>query len=369
MATPVPHPAPHLTTAGEISQLVLGGPGAWLPLASAALHVLINLAIGAGLLVVTLWAAGWAARLAREAAGRLHHGHGPDAVLQGFVSSLVRYGVIVIGLIAVLQQIGVQTTSVLAVLGAASLAIGLALQGGLSNVAAGVMLLLLRPYRIGDRVKIGEVVGRVNGLDLFVTRLHDLDNSVVFIPNSKAFGDVIINYSMPENRRIVMDFHIDYDDDVELALELLRETARAEPRIVRRAGALGQGHRAGRQRRHRHLARLDLAGRLPRHPLRPDQGGQGRVPARGPQLRLPPSGRGRVAAVESARPRSPGQGSPRPQHRRRHRRATRPGAPPQPARIRGRPRRPVRWTTQWVDRNHPVAPTVGDAEGSGNEVR
>jgi small conductance mechanosensitive channel len=232
MATPVPHPAPHLTAAGEISQLVLGGPGAWLPLASAALHVLINLAIGAGLLVVTLWAAGWAARLAREAAGRLHHGHGPDAVLQGFVSSLVRYGVIVIGLIAVLQQIGVQTTSVLAVLGAASLAIGLALQGGLSNVAAGVMLLLLRPYRIGDRVKIGEVVGRVNGLDLFVTRLHDLDNSVVFIPNSKAFGDVIINYSMPENRRIVMDFHIDYDDDVELALELLRETARAEPRVV-----------------------------------------------------------------------------------------------------------------------------------------
>jgi small conductance mechanosensitive channel len=196
------------------------------------LHLLLNLAIGAGLLALTFWAAGWAARLAREATGRLHRGHAPDAVLQGFVSSLARYGVIVIGLIAVLQQIGVQTTSVLAVLGAASLAIGLALQGGLSNVAAGVMLLLLRPYRIGDRVKIGEVVGRVNGLDLFVTRLHDLDNSVVFIPNSKAFGDVIVNYSMPENRRIVMDFHIDYEDDVELALEVLRETARADPRIV-----------------------------------------------------------------------------------------------------------------------------------------
>jgi small conductance mechanosensitive channel len=72
----------------------------------------------------------------------------------------------------------------------------------------------------------------VHGLDLFVTRLHDLDNSVVFIPNSKAFGDVIINYSMPENRRIVMDFHIDYEDDVELALELLRQTARADARIV-----------------------------------------------------------------------------------------------------------------------------------------
>jgi small conductance mechanosensitive channel len=232
MAAPAAHPPAAPTAADQLSQLVLGGPGAWLPLMSSALHLVVNLAIGAGLLVVTLWAAGWAARLAREATGRLHRGQAPDAVLQGFVSSLVRYGVIVIGLIAVLQQIGVQTTSVLAVLGAASLAIGLALQGGLSNVAAGVMLLLLRPYRIGDRVKIGEVIGRVNGLDLFVTRLHDLDNSVVFIPNSKAFGDVIINYSMPENRRIVMDFQIDYEDDVELALELLRETARADDRIV-----------------------------------------------------------------------------------------------------------------------------------------
>src|SRR6201999_3836109 len=116
--------------------------------------------------------------LAREATGRLHRHGPPDAVLQGFMGSLARYVIVIIGLIAVLQQIGVQTTSVLAVLGAASLAIGLALQGGLSNVAAGVMVLLLRPYRLGDRVKIGEVIGRVNGLDLFVTRLHDLDNSV-----------------------------------------------------------------------------------------------------------------------------------------------------------------------------------------------
>jgi small conductance mechanosensitive channel len=159
-------------------------------------------------------------------------GVGRDAVLQGFVGSLTRWTVIVVGMIAVLEQIGVRTTSVLAVLGAASLAIGLALQGGLSNVAAGVMLLILRPYRIGDRVQIAGTVGRVRGLDLFVTRLHDLDNSVVFIPNSKAFSDIIINYSMPESRRIVMEFGIDYADDVELALALLVETAKADERIV-----------------------------------------------------------------------------------------------------------------------------------------
>jgi len=220
------------TQSNPIDGLLFGGTQAWWPLLTAVMHGLLNLTIGAIILVVTLWAAGWASRLARDATARLHGGRGPDAVLQGFVGSLVRYVVVIIGLIAVLEQIGVQTTSVLAVLGAASLAIGLALQGGLSNVAAGVMILLLRPYRIGDRVQIAGTVGRVRGLDLFVTRLHDLDNSVVFIPNSKAFGDVIVNYSMPESRRIVMDFGIDYQDSVDLALAILVDTAEADPRIV-----------------------------------------------------------------------------------------------------------------------------------------
>ncbi len=229
MAAPVSAPAQPLSD--QLHTVLFGGPQAWVLLAGSAVHVALNLTIGVGMLLLTLWLAGWASDLAKTATGRLH-GHAPDAVLQGFVGSLVRYGVVIIGLIAVLQQIGVQTTSVLAVLGAASLAIGLALQGGLSNVAAGVMILLLRPYRIGDRVQISGTVGKVRGLDLFVTRLHDLDNSVVFIPNSKAFGDIIVNYSMPENRRIVMDFGIDYDDDVDLALALLVETARADERIV-----------------------------------------------------------------------------------------------------------------------------------------
>jgi small conductance mechanosensitive channel len=236
MATPADPPTPAAIPAPpslfDAEHTLLGGPQAWLPLAASAAHFLVNLAVGVGILLVTFWVAKWAAGLARRSMGRLQGGRGPDAVLADFVASLVRYGIVIIGLIATLEQIGVQTTSVLAVLGAASLAIGLALQGGLSNVAAGAMILILRPYRIGDRVQIAGTVGKVRGLDLFVTRLHDLDNSVVFIPNSKAFGDVIVNYSMPESRRIVMDFGIDYDDDVDLALELLVETARADPRIV-----------------------------------------------------------------------------------------------------------------------------------------
>ena len=231
MATPVTASLAQQPISDQVHSLLFGGPQGWVLLASSAAHVVLNLTIGIGMLLGTLWLAGWASTMAKNAMGRLH-GRAPDAVLQGLIGSLVRYGVVIIGLIAVLQQIGVQTTSVLAVLGAASLAIGLALQGGLSNVAAGVMILLLRPYRIGDRVQIAGTVGKVRGLDLFVTRLHDLDNSVVFIPNSKAFGDVIVNYSMPENRRIVMDFGIDYEDDVDLALTLLVDTARADERIV-----------------------------------------------------------------------------------------------------------------------------------------
>lgn len=239
MATPPAQPkAPPSQASGAISdrlqELLAGGPQSWAPLAATVGHVLLNLLIGLGLLVVTLWAAQWASRLTREAMGRIHghgEGHGPDAVLQDFVASLVRYTVVVVGGVAVLGQVGVQTTSILAVLGGLTLTIGLALQGGLSNVAAGLMILLLRPYRIGDRVVIGAVQGVVRGLDLFVTRVHDYDNAVVFIPNSKAFGDVIVNLSLLESRRIVMDFGIDYEDDVDLALALLIETAKADPRV------------------------------------------------------------------------------------------------------------------------------------------
>jgi small conductance mechanosensitive channel len=229
-ATSAAPPAPPLSE--QVQHIVAGGPQAWLPLLTSLGRLAMNVAVAGLILLLTFWIAGWASRFARDATGRFHRHDQPDTVLQGFIGSLVRYAVWIIGGIAVLQQLGVQTTSVLAVLGAASLAIGLALQGGLSNVAAGVMILLLRPYRIGDRVKIAGVEGRVRGLDLFITRVHDLDNSVMFIPNAKALGDVIVNYTMTESRRIVMEFGIDYDDDVDLALALLLDTAKADGRIV-----------------------------------------------------------------------------------------------------------------------------------------
>jgi hypothetical protein len=142
----------------------------------------VNFFLAVLILIGAIWAAGWAAKLVEKGIARLNRRHGPDPTLQSFASSVTRYLVIIVGLIAVLQQVGVRTTSIIAVLGAASLAVGLALQGALGNVAAGVMLLLFRPYRVGDDIEIGGKRGRVKALDLFVTELATDDNVRIMAP-------------------------------------------------------------------------------------------------------------------------------------------------------------------------------------------
>ncbi len=165
--------------------------------------------------------------MVRRAIDRLPSKNANDTTLQSFAGSMAqRWGVMIVGLIAVMQQLGVQTTSILAVLGAASLAIGLALQGALSNVAAGVMILILRPYRVGDVVEINGRTGTVKSLDLFGTFLSDADNLDIFVPNSKVFGEVIINYSTPGSRRMELNFRVDYADDLDQALGVLLACAK-----------------------------------------------------------------------------------------------------------------------------------------------
>ena len=190
----------------------------------------VKLVVAALILAVTIWAAGWISKGVRAALGRIHADN-PDQTLQAFGGSMARYVVIVVGMIAVLQQLGVQTTSILAVLGAASLAIGLALQGALSNVAAGVMILLFRPYRIGDLVEIGTRKGVVRNLDLFLTELATLDNLRVIVPNSKAFGDVIINYSSHSRRRVEAVFKLPFASDVQTVIAGLKIRIEGDPRV------------------------------------------------------------------------------------------------------------------------------------------
>ena len=210
--------------------------------ADAAGGLAVNLALALMILLATLWAARWLGELTGRAIERAHRSQPHDTTLQSFAASLVRYFVIIIGLVGVLQQLGVKATSVIAVLGAASLAVGLALQGALSNVAAGVMLLVLRPYRVGDQVEINGKAGTVKGLDLFATRLADAENRSVFVPNAKVFGEVIVNQTSTQSRRVQLDFTIDFADDAQAACELLLAVAAEEARGGPQARALGQGH-------------------------------------------------------------------------------------------------------------------------------
>jgi small conductance mechanosensitive channel len=190
----------------------------------------VNLVVAALILTITIWLSRWISRGVQRALGRIHRDN-PDPTLQSFGASMARYLVIIVGLVAVLSQLGVQTTSILAVLGAASLAIGLALQGALSNVAAGVMILLFRPYRIGDLVEIGTRKGVVRNLDLFLTELATLDNLRVVVPNSKAFGDVIVNYSTHSRRRVEAVFKLPFATDVNQVIGGLHARIEGDPRV------------------------------------------------------------------------------------------------------------------------------------------
>ena len=197
----------------------------------------LNLVVAVFILVVTFWAAGWAASIVRKAIARVH-ALNPDPTLQSFCASLARYLVIVAGLVAVLQQLGVQATSIIALLGAASLAIGLALRGALSNVAAGVMILLFRPYRVGDLIETGGKQGVVKALDLFTTELSTPDNIKIVAPNGKVFGDVILNYSYHARRRVDVMFKVPLSVDLVAVLQRLRDRVEHDPRVQKEPAPL-----------------------------------------------------------------------------------------------------------------------------------
>lgn len=191
----------------------------------------VNVTVSLLIMVVAVWLSGWAAKLVRNGIARIPRVN-QDQTLADFASSFARYVVVVIGIIAVLRRLGVETTSIIAVLGAASLAVGLALQGTLSNVAAGVMVLIFRPYRIGDQVTIAGKTGTVRHFDLFNTELRDFDNLKIVIPNGKAFGDVVTNYTDISRRRIELTFGIGYQDDIAKATNLALTCAASDARVL-----------------------------------------------------------------------------------------------------------------------------------------
>lgn len=191
----------------------------------------VNLSVAIVILIVTIFAARWAAGATRRGLTRVR-GFRHDPTVLSFAVQVVRVIVYIVGFIAVLQRLGVQTTSIIAVLGAASLAVGLALQGTLSNVAAGVMLLILRPYRVGDLIDVGGRVGKVQRLDLFLTQMSDANNVKIVVPNAKVFGDTILNLSGQKTRRLELKVGVGYGDNLNIARDALVGAASAHPHVL-----------------------------------------------------------------------------------------------------------------------------------------
>lgn len=154
-----------------------------------------------------------------------------DDTLGSFAASIIKWLILLVTIIAVLQFFGIQATSLVAVLGAATLAIGLALQGTLADIAAGVMLILFRPYKLGQFVDIGGTAGTVKDINLFITELATGDNVQIIMPNSKAWGSVITNYSTHPTRRVDFTFGIDYSDDIDKAIGIITELAIKDERV------------------------------------------------------------------------------------------------------------------------------------------
>jgi len=155
-----------------------------------------------------------------------------DETLVPFLSSLVYYLVLTFVILAVLRLFGLETTSLIAVLGAAGLAVGLALQGTLSNFAAGVMLLIFRPFKLGDYVEAGGTAGSVQEISIFSTTLHSPDNVRIVVPNSAIYGAVVKNYTANDTRRNDLLIGIDYSDDIGKAIDTIRRVLGADPRVL-----------------------------------------------------------------------------------------------------------------------------------------
>ncbi|MCY1392506.1 Small-conductance mechanosensitive channel [compost metagenome] len=207
----------------EMDQLVKVSQ-AWIPMVmeygSRVLLALVTLAIG--------W---WLINKLTQKLGKLLALRSTDAALQGFVSSLANIALKVMLVVSVASMIGVETTSFVAAIGAAGLAIGLALQGSLGNFAGGVLILLFRPFRIGDVIEAQGVVGTVDSIQIFHTVLRTGDNKTVIVPNGNLSNGIITNHNRQPTRKVVFDVGVDYEADLQKARQVLLDLAK-DPRVL-----------------------------------------------------------------------------------------------------------------------------------------
>jgi small conductance mechanosensitive channel len=199
-------------------------------------ELLISYAVNIVAAIAIIFIGMMIARIISNAANRLLRARHIDTTVADFLSALVRYGIIAFTLIAALGRIGVQTTSVIAILGAAGLAVGLALKDSLSNLAAGVLLVIFRHFRAGEFVDLGGIMGTVMNVQIFSTTLKSADGKRVVVPNGKILAGNIVNFSREPVRRNEFIIGVSYDADVDQVLTLLREVVDADSRVLQDKG-------------------------------------------------------------------------------------------------------------------------------------
>ncbi|SDD00971.1 mechanosensitive ion channel family protein [Paraburkholderia lycopersici] len=191
-------------------------------------HDVVHLIVAVLILVIGWWVSNRVARICSRMLMRSH----ADPTVAPMLAGMAAWAVRVIAIVAALSEVGIATASVLAALGAAGLAIGLALQGTLQNIAAGMMLLMLRPFRAGDVIEgSGAAAGIVCEVGLFTTRIERGDGNVVFVPNSQIWSNPVINYSSGGTQRVDMTIDLARRDQVDAAIGKLKEMVAAEPRV------------------------------------------------------------------------------------------------------------------------------------------
>ena len=180
-------------------------------------------------LVIGIWIAKWLAKKS----SKLLDKRSVDPTLTKFATSLLKITLIIFVIISAISQIGIETTSFIAIIAAAGLAIGFALQGSLSNFASGVMLIIFKPIKVGDYIEGGGAAGSVETIGIFVTTLVTPDNKVIYIPNSTLTGSNIVNYSVKDTRRVDMVFGIGYSDDIDKAKSTIQSVLESDSRILK----------------------------------------------------------------------------------------------------------------------------------------
>lgn len=174
----------------------------------------------------------WIAKMLTKLVNKILVKRNVDPTLVRFLTSIVSVALIAFVVIAAISKVGIETTSFVALIGAAGLAIGFALQGSLANLASGVMLIIFRPVKVGDYIEGGGLEGVVEEIGIFITTLITLDNKQVFIPNAKMTSDNIINYSGKENRRVDLVFGVAYKEDIDKVRSAISDTLKSNPKVL-----------------------------------------------------------------------------------------------------------------------------------------